>query len=407
MVLGVAARPLPGGGFRIESAFAQHLRTFKHKLGDLAEHFVLMGPALGAQADNDATLATIGDDEGFEFVPLFPAGTGRLGFLKRMPSIWRTLHREVARAQIVHGGPSHLYTLFEFPAVVMAHRQGKKTVYITDIDNRRSPEMLRRTGALSLRQYLFARWLWGASMNLQHRYAARHFSLVMFKGARMAADFGQGRSHVKNFFDVAFESHQLIDPPALEAKAMQALQGPLKASFFGRLVAYKGVDHMLRAVKIARDSGAAVEFEIIGDGPERPRLEALARDLGMDAYTRFVGAVSFGEALFARLQAAHVLLAAPLSEDTPRSAFDALASGIVLVAYDTYYYRELKEAGAPVTVVPWLDHAAMGRALCTLAADRAQLSASMVAARSFAAPNTQEAWLDRRIEWTRQMMSGG
>lgn len=401
MVMPVPARQLADGSFRIESAFALHLRTLKRKLGDLADRLVLLGPELEPASDADTTLATIRPDEGIEFVGLYPVAIGNRAFLGRWLDVMRRIRAQVDRAFIVHAGPSHLTRFFEFPSLLMAKRRGKATIFITDIDNRRSPQMQHRTGLMSLRKYLVARWLYGTAMHWQHRHAASHFSLVLLKGADMVADYGRGRPNVHNIIDAAFEEEHLIEPSLLQRKVSVAHEGPLRVVYFGRLVAYKGVDHMLRAVKVARDAGAALSFEIIGDGDERARLTSLAAELGLGDTVHFVGAVPFGEPLFSRLRAAHVLLAAPLSEDTPRSAFDALASGQMIVAYDTYYYRDLHKAGAPVTVVPWLDDDAMGRALAGIARDRKGLASAMLAARDHAVPNTQDAWLDRRVAWTR------
>lgn len=59
--------------------------------------------------------------------------------------------------------------------------------------------------------------------------------------------------------------------------------GPL-VLFVGRLVAYKGIDVLLRAMK---DVPARVV--IVGDGPLRGELEALAAALGLVSRTRFAG----------------------------------------------------------------------------------------------------------------------
>ncbi len=406
MVLSVPAYQSGPGSFRIESAFAQHLRTLKAKLGDLAATIVIAGPQLDDRAQDDPTLHTLSQSEGFEFVPLFPANTGRLAFLLNLPALLRKLRALVRNADIVHAGPSTLYRMFEWPALVMAHRLGKRTIYVTDIDNRESPKMLYRSGAWGWRQYVAGRWIHGTAMHLQHRYAAARFSLVLLKGATLVADYGAGRPNVRNFLDAAFEETHLVPALRLQAKlpGVRCDKTPLKLVYFGRLVAYKGVDHMLRALAVALEQGANVEFEIIGDGPQRAQLEVLAASLQLSDHVRFSGAVAFGDALFERLRDAHVLLAAPLSEDTPRSALDALASGQVILAYSTYYYREMRAAGAPVTVVPWFDHAAMGRAIVDLDRDRASIAGAMTSARAFAESNTQQAWLDRRVQWTRELV---
>jgi len=65
--------------------------------------------------------------------------------------------------------------------------------------------------------------------------------------------------------------------------------GPI-ALFVGRLVPYKGVECLLRA--LTESDVAAV---IVGDGPLRESLEELATSLGVDSRTFFLGAVDDGE----------------------------------------------------------------------------------------------------------------
>jgi len=55
----------------------------------------------------------------------------------------------------------------------------------------------------------------------------------------------------------------------------------------GRLVPYKGIDLTLEAMRGASLGDA--EFLVIGDGPERGRLEALAKDFGLADRVRFAG----------------------------------------------------------------------------------------------------------------------
>jgi glycosyltransferase involved in cell wall biosynthesis len=63
---------------------------------------------------------------------------------------------------------------------------------------------------------------------------------------------------------------------------------PLRAAFVGRLVPYKGVDLLLIA---AADFLRAKELElhVIGDGPEKANLEAIAKELGVASQVVFHG----------------------------------------------------------------------------------------------------------------------
>ncbi len=70
------------------------------------------------------------------------------------------------------------------------------------------------------------------------------------------------------------------------ARIRQQYQGPLWLAC-GRLVYYKGLVHAIRA--LARVRGTLL---IVGDGPERARLEAEAVGLGLDRRAIFLGTVS-------------------------------------------------------------------------------------------------------------------
>ncbi len=59
--------------------------------------------------------------------------------------------------------------------------------------------------------------------------------------------------------------------------------------FAGRLMAKKGVDVLLRAMPRLRRRLSAVRLVVVGDGPERARLEALARELGVNDAVDFLG----------------------------------------------------------------------------------------------------------------------
>ncbi|HZL99538.1 MAG TPA: hypothetical protein VFD43_04725, partial [Planctomycetota bacterium] len=242
MVIRVPAFRSGPDSFEIESAFAEHLRSLRAQLGELAATFVLACPELGAEQRAGLALGRVQASEGFEFRPLFPAGIGRLAYLRRLPAILRALRAEVERADIVHAGTSRLFQPFEFPALVMARRRGKRTISVTDIDNRGSARMNYLTGRWSLREYLTTRLLHDSTEHLQQLYAVRACSLVLLKGAALAADYGRNRPNVKNFLDSAFEERHLIPPARLQSKLRRAARrdAPLRAGFFGRLIGIKG-----------------------------------------------------------------------------------------------------------------------------------------------------------------------
>jgi rhamnosyl/mannosyltransferase len=62
---------------------------------------------------------------------------------------------------------------------------------------------------------------------------------------------------------------------------------PLRLLFVGRLVYYKGIDVLLRALSLTSQAN----LRIVGDGADRNRLEALAVQLGVDGRTKFLGSL--------------------------------------------------------------------------------------------------------------------
>ncbi len=62
-----------------------------------------------------------------------------------------------------------------------------------------------------------------------------------------------------------------------------------------RMEARKNQSAVIRAVAQLRSEGCAVSYLCAGDGPERPRLERLARTEGVERFVRFPGAVPEAE----------------------------------------------------------------------------------------------------------------
>ena len=309
---------------------------------------------------------------------MYSSRLGRRRYFSELPSISRALYAEVVKADVVHAGPSQLFQPFEFLSLAMGWWLKKLTISHTDIDNRRSAQMNFMTGKYSRRQYWTTLMLHNSAIHLQHIFCARACSLVLLKGQNFCDDYRRRKkNNVKNFLDSAFSKTDIIPSAQLERKIshLKNHRTPVDITYFGRFVEYKGVDHMLRAIAHAKARGLAdFKFHIIGDGVSRPQLETLASDLGLGEDVVFYGALPFGKSLFEKLFEYHLLLAAPLSEDTPRSALDAMASGEGILSYDTYYYSELQANSGAIETVEWRNEVALGERLFALCHDRIALT---------------------------------
>jgi len=61
--------------------------------------------------------------------------------------------------------------------------------------------------------------------------------------------------------------------------------------YFGRLKKYKSVDQLLRALPSVVERVPGLKVLIVGEGDDRPRLESMTRDLGLERVVEFTGFV--------------------------------------------------------------------------------------------------------------------
>lgn len=102
--------------------------------------------------------------------------------------------------------------------------------------------------------------------------------------------------------------------------------------FVGGLIPCKACDLALRAAAPLLRNGLA-RFSVVGDGPERGRLEQLAKSLGIEKAVSFCGWVDHAEVL-RRLRAADVMVFPSVRDFGAGVVFEALASGAVPVVAD-------------------------------------------------------------------------
>ena len=143
--------------------------------------------------------------------------------------------------------------------------------------------------------------------------------------------------------------------------------GSLRVGYVGRLAPHKGVGVLLDALATEPSWSA----EIVGDGPERPALEAKVLELGLDARACFVGFTP-ASALGPRYRSFDVVVVPSLPwpgwrEQFCRVAVEAMAAGVPVVVSDTGALPEV--VGDAGVLVPPGDPGALREALLRLAED--------------------------------------
>jgi glycosyltransferase involved in cell wall biosynthesis len=151
------------------------------------------------------------------------------------------------------------------------------------------------------------------------------------------------RTDIVERFRIASPSRTVIVPlgldldPLLElrpgAGGMRATLGIAPAEvvvgYAGRLVPVKDLDTLVQAFARACGRVPGLRLVLAGDGPERPRLESLARTLGIADRTHFVGWVASLPDFYAALD---LFALSSINEGTPVAAIEAMAAGRPVVA---------------------------------------------------------------------------
>jgi len=86
-----------------------------------------------------------------------------------------------------------------------------------------------------------------------------------------------------------------VIPNALEVDYKKSKENPLQFTFIGRLVFYKNLEVIIKAIAIIKEKYSKISLKIIGDGPHRKILEELVNELGLQSNIEFCGHVSSEE----------------------------------------------------------------------------------------------------------------
>lgn len=168
---------------------------------------------------------------------------------------------------------------------------------------------------------------------------------------------GRGDMYRRGFQEVealtvgsAFIAEKIIQLGAPQSKVQLIPQGIDTRTFFwrrrvrpdnrtftlltvARLVEVKGVDYAVRAVAAASTHISGLRYLIVGDGPERIRLERLANQLGIHDRVTFLGAQN-GDAVLAAYDRSDAFMlsgvqtAAGTAEGQGLAVLEAMATGL-------------------------------------------------------------------------------
>jgi glycosyltransferase involved in cell wall biosynthesis len=122
----------------------------------------------------------------------------------------------------------------------------------------------------------------------------------------------------------------------------------------GRLNAQKNLPLLMRAIALLAKEGRPPNCLIIGDGPDRERLEALSRQLGIAPHIRFAGRIEDDAAYFAAVKSGRVFAWPSVAEGFGMALLEAMACGLpsVVAASASSATASLVEDGTTGIIAP-------------------------------------------------------
>ena len=133
-----------------------------------------------------------------------------------------------------------------------------------------------------------------------------------------------------------------------------------RAAFVGRLAPEKGLDTLMDAWPIVRESFPNARLTLVGDGPERPALEARAARLGLLEGVEMPGAADDPGAI---LRASDLFVLPSREEGMSIALLEAMALGVPLVASSIPGNRRLIQDFTHGRLVPPNDPRALARTI--------------------------------------------
>ena len=146
--------------------------------------------------------------------------------------------------------------------------------------------------------------------------------------------------------------------------------------FVGRLVEKKGVTYLLEAMPEVLQAFPDTTLVIVGDGPLRGKLEALAKSLQIEGHVKFLGALPQAE-LPAYYASADLFVGPSIvaedgeSEGLPVVLIEAMAAGCPTVGSQVGGTNEAVNHGRTGLLVRERDPSAIAGAICDLVWDKA------------------------------------
>ena len=221
---------------------------------------------------------------------------------------------------------------------------------------------------------------------------------------RLAKEFGLDEGRIA-YVPLGIEVGEHRPEAQERVKRARGLADKVLLLYVGQLIERKGVSYLLKAVALVDTPlQHRCHLAIVGDGPERMRLEALADKLGVRDRVTFAGKVPHDE-LLDWYAAADAFVLPSLSEGRPTVINEAMASECAVIASDVSGVPEQVTDGHNGFLVPPADPVAIAQKIAYLIENEAEMAAMGQRGRQKVVDEglTWDAYADRMVRVYREV----
>jgi glycosyltransferase involved in cell wall biosynthesis len=266
---------------------------------------------------------------GVELIPVAPRGGPRvrdkLGILRELPTYQATILREAASADLIHVRcPANISLISVMLLGLMRRPRYRWAKYAGNW----MPE---------------GREAWSSTLQRWWLAHGLHRGIVTVNG-----QWPDQPGHCYSFFNPCLREDDL--EAAAQVAIRKDLHMPYRFLFVGSLSEHKGVRRLIEIVSGLRSLGLSFELDVIGDGPQRGDMQALAERSGVTKHITFHGWRPKSE-LKDFYGPAHFILHPSSSEGWAKVLSEAMSYGVVPIASAVSSIPQvLEETGAGVAV---------------------------------------------------------
>jgi glycosyltransferase involved in cell wall biosynthesis len=158
------------------------------------------------------------------------------------------------------------------------------------------------------------------------RSQCRHACAVRYVGKHLQAEYAPGPGAFQTAVsDVHLPAAALVEAP----RRISHSSTPLRLIAVGSLEQpYKGIDVLLRALRLCFDAGLDYRLVVVGEGRCRAELTNLAAQLGLSDRVDFRGSLPGGKEVFAALDECDMFVMPSRQEGMPRAMIEAMARAL-------------------------------------------------------------------------------